>query len=137
MTRWNTFPGKKKESKYHAHKVMVNGQAFDSLKEMRRYNELRLMEKAGIIKDLERQKKYLIIPECREPGSAGPRGGIKTGRVIERAAYYIADFVYRELDPETREWNEIVEDVKGLRTDTYILKRKLMLYMHGIRIRET
>lgn len=137
MTRWNDFPQRKKESKYHAHKVIVNGQVFDSLKEMRRYNELRLLEKAGQVRELERQKKYLIIPECRESSSAGPRGGIRIGRVIERAAYYVADFVYQELDPETHEWNEIVEDVKGMRTDAYILKRKLMLYMHGIRIRET
>lgn len=137
MTRWNALPEKKKESKYHAHRVIEDGQTFDNMKELRRYRELLILEKMGQVKDLERQKKYLIIPECRESSPAGPRGGIRIGRIIERAAYYVADFVYRELDPETNEWNEVVEDVKGLRTDTYILKRKLMLYMHGIRIRET
>ena len=131
MTRWSSFPGMRKESKYHARKITQDGEVFDSIKERNRYNELLLLEKAGQISDLKRQVKYLLIPEHREPGTTGPRGGVHKGKVIERPAYYIADFVYLTADG----W--VVEDTKGVRTPDYILKRKLMLDRHGIRIRET
>ena len=114
---------------------MQDGEVFDSIKERNRYNELLLLEKAGEISGLKRQVKYLLIPEYREPDTTGPRGGIHKGKVIERAVYYIADFVYFVPDNSGGEW--VVEDTKGVRTPDYILKRKLMFDRHGIRIRET
>ena len=93
-----------------------DGIVHDSRKEAQRWCELKLLERAGKIKDLQRQVKYELIP--KQDG--------------ERACYYVADFVYR--DAETGK--TIVEDTKGKKTKEYIIKRKLMLYIHGIRIRE-
>jgi hypothetical protein len=108
------------ESKYHNKVVHINGMKFDSRKEARRYAELLWLEKAGEIRDLQRQVKFELIPK---QGS-------------ERACYYKADFVYYELDKEGR-WQFIVEDSKGARTDVYKIKRKLMMWRHNIKIRET
>lgn len=118
-------------SKYHAGKVSVNGQMFDSLKEANRYRELCILLLSGKIRELRRQVKYELIPPQREPDTTGPRGGVRRGRTLEKGVYYVADFVY-EQDGKT-----VVEDVKGLRTDAYIIKRKLMLWVNGIRILET
>lgn len=109
-------------SKYNSKKTVVDGQIFDSKKEANRYKELRLLEKAGEIKDLRTQVKFKLIPAQRDEA---------TGKVIERECSYKADFVYYEEDGET-----VVEDVKGFRTKEYIIKRKLLLYQYGIRIRE-
>lgn len=109
-------------TKYNNKKITVNGQVFDSKKEANRYKELLLLEKAGEIKDLRTQVKFKLIPAQRDEA---------TGKVIERECSYKADFVYYEEDGET-----VVEDVKGFRTKDYIIKRKLMLYQYGIRIRE-
>ena len=108
-------------TKYNSKKTIVDGQKFDSKKEANRYQELVLMEKAGVIKNLSRQVKFVLIPSQRDEA---------TGKVIERECSYKADFVYEE-DGKT-----VVEDVKGFRTKEYIIKRKLMLYQYGIRIRE-
>lgn len=108
-------------SKYNSKKTVVDGQTFDSKKEANRYQELLLLEKAGVIKNLSRQVKFVLIPSQRD----------ESGKVIERECSYKADFVYYEEDGET-----VVEDVKGFRTKDYIIKRKLMLYQYGIRIRE-
>lgn len=116
--------------KYHNRKITIDGNTFDSKKEANRYNELKILEKAGEISGLQLQVKYILIPEQREPGTIGKRGGIKKGKLIERECSYIADFVYQE-NGET-----VVEDTKGMRTKDYIIKRKLMLHVHGIRIRE-
>ena len=109
-------------TKYNNKKITVEGQIFDSKKEANRYKELRLLEKAGEIKDLRTQVKFKLIPAQRDEA---------TGKVIERECSYKADFVYYEEDGET-----VVEDVKGFRTKDYIIKRKLMLYQYGLRIRE-
>lgn len=102
-------------NKYGARKVTVNGQIFDSQKECHRYGVLRLLERAGKISDLKRQVTYELIPK----------------QVGERACSYIADFTYYE------DGKLIVEDCKGYRTDEYKIKRKLMLWVHGIKIKET
>lgn len=107
--------------KYGNRVVNYDGHKFDSQAEARRYAELSLLLRAGKISDLELQKKYVLIPSQR----AG-------GRVIERECSYYADFAY--IDVETGE--AVVEDVKGARTKEYIIKRKLMLWVHGIRVRE-
>ncbi len=119
--------------KYHNHKVERDGIIFDSQKELRRWEELKIMEKAGMIHGLERQKKFVLIPAQREPDTVGKRGGRIKGKVIEREVVYYSDFFYY-----TKEGDAIVEDVKSEATKTpqYILKRKLMLHVHGIRIRE-
>ena len=88
------------------------------------------MERKGEIQDLERQVKFVLIPAQREPDTIGPRGGVKKGKVLEREVAYVADFVY------TQNGERIVEDTKGFRTKDYVIKRKLMLWVHGIRISE-
>lgn len=119
------------ENKYKNQKVTFMGIEFDSQLEANRYGELVLMQRAGEITDLKRQVEYELIPSQREPDTVGPRGGIKKGKVIERAVYYIADFVYRD-----EQGNTVVEDTKGAKTPDYIIKRKLMLWVHKIRITE-
>lgn len=94
-----------------------DGKLFDSKKEARRYSELRMLERAGEISNLRCQVAYILIPAQRG----------------ERECKYIADFVYRENGCET----DTVEDCKGKRTRDYIIKRKLMLWVHGIKIKET
>lgn len=109
------------------HKVVLDGIKFDSQKEAARYCGLRLLEKAGEIKNLEMQKKYILIPAIRE-----------NGKLIEHGCAYIADFVYEDVSTgET-----VVEDVKGYRDPSsavyakFVIKRKLMLWLNGIRVRE-
>lgn len=118
--------------KYKNHKTVIDGITFDSKKEAHRYQELKLAEQAGAIADLQRQVRFELIPVQREPDSRGSRGGVIKGKVIERKVEYVADFVYTDI--ETGE--TVVEDTKGIRTKDFIIKRKLMLYMHGIRVRE-
>ena len=117
-------------TKYHNKRVRVGDESFDSKKEYHRWLELQILEDAGVIRKLERQVKFVLIPAQREPETITQRGRKIPGKVIEREAVYYADFVY-EMDGET-----IVEDTKGMKTDVYILKRKLMLEKFGIRIRE-
>lgn len=117
-------------SKYRNKKCVVDGMVFDSIKEKNRYGVLKALEKTGEIQGLRRQVGFLLIPEQREPDTVGVRGGVHKGKVIERKCCYIADFVY------VRNHELVVEDTKGIRTHDYIIKRKLMLYIHGIRIQE-
>jgi hypothetical protein len=122
-------------SKYKAKKVTVNGVTFHSQKEYRRFCELVLLERAGRIQDLQRQVKFVLIPTQYERFE---RYSNKTGkrladgmRVAEMEVSYFADFVY------TEDGKQVVEDSKGYRTADYIIKRKLMLQVHGIKIKET
>ena len=108
----------------------MDGITFDSRKEARRYSELRLLERAGQITNLRRQVKFCLIPTQFEPDTIGPRGGVKKGKRIEHECAYIADFVY------TQNGELVVEDTKGFKTKDYIIKRKLLLYLMGIRIHE-
>lgn len=135
------------KSKYHAKKVTVNGITYDSKKEARRHTQLLDMERKGEIQDLQRQVKFVLIPAQREPDTIGPRGGMKKGKLLEREVCYVADFVYlvvpsdtspalRATSPQGEALGLIVEDTKGVRTKDYIIKRKLMLWVHGIRIKE-
>lgn len=117
-------------SKYGNRKGYAMGQQFDSKKEARRYAELKLMEQAGVITELQKQVKYVLIPTQREPDTIGVRGGIHKGKLLEKECSYIADFVYKQNGVT------IVEDTKGFKTPDYLIKRKLMLHVHGIRIQE-
>lgn len=121
--------------KYGNKKYTVDGITFDSKHEAYRYQELKALQKAGIIQDLRLQVKFVLIPVQREESdevykSGKNKGKPKLGKVLERECSYIADFVYLENGVL------VVEDAKGMRTKEYIIKRKLMLKVHNIQIKE-
>lgn len=102
-------------SKYGNVKTTTSdGITHDSIKEANRWCELKLLERAGKIRLLQRQVRFELIP--KQDG--------------ERPVFYIADFTYIE------DGKYVVEDVKGKRTKEYIIKRKLMRWIHGIKIKE-
>lgn len=98
----------------------ADGLRFDSKAEHRRWIYLRHLEAKGEIGDLRRQVPFELIPATPKPS-----GG------KERACTYVADFVYIDDMGE-----EVVEDVKGAVTPEFRLKRKLMLHVHGIEVKE-
>ena len=128
--------------KYGNRKVTTaDGSQFDSKKEHQRWYELQLMEKAGLIENLQRQVKFVLIPtQYREYERYGKNGRpLKPMRkLLEKECSYIADFVYYD----NRLSETVVEDVKGYRDPTsagyakFVIKRKLMLERYGIQIRE-
>ena len=107
--------------KYGNRKTTVDGITFDSAKEANRWCELKLLERAGKIFELQRQVSFVLIPKQ-----------VRDGKVIERPVVYKADFVY------TENGQEVVEDVKSpiTKTKEYIIKRKLLLWQYGLQIRE-
>lgn len=107
------------QSKYHAKKTMVDGITFDSRREADRYLVLKSMEEDGTIENLRRQVRYELVPAFDVDGKH------------YRPVYYVADFVYVE------DGKEVVEDVKGMRTDVYRLKSKLFARRYGKVIKET
>ena len=120
----------KKGNKLHAENVdmtMPDGTQmhFDSRREARRYMDLWLMQRAGEISGLRTQVKYPLLPKQ-----------VRSDGTKERAIDYVADFVY-EQGGQT-----VVEDSKGFRNTAsaayrvFVMKRKLMLYIHGISVRE-
>lgn len=118
--------------------VSMDGKHFPSLLERNRYYELMLLQKAGKISNLRLQVPYELIPGAKEEIPTGeiyirgPKKGqpkMKTV-TIEQPVIYIADFVYTENGVT------VVEDAKGHKTAEYIIKRKLMLYVFGIKLRE-
>lgn len=121
-------------NKYHNKKVTTSdGIQHDSQKEARRWCELRLLERAGKITDLQRQVEFELIPAQYETYERYSKKGEKLAdgvRIVERKVSYVADFVYVENG------EKVVEDTKGMKTRDYIIKRKLMLYAHKVRIRE-
>ena len=120
----NKLLGKKprqKESKYHSQKITVSGKTFDSIKEGSRYADLVMMERAGEISELKCQVPFVLIPSQKD----------EKGKTIEKPVKYIADFVYKDKNGVL-----VVEDTKGVRTADYIIKRKLMLFIHKIKIKE-
>lgn len=110
--------GSPAKNKYGAERVGSHA----SKKEHKRAGQLKLMQMAGEISNLREQVSFELIPAQRD----------KAGSLIERACRYIADFVYND-----KQGNLVVEDTKGVRTKEYRIKRKLMLQVHGIRIKET
>lgn len=119
-------------SKYHNRKVRTSdGIVHDSKKEAIRWVELKLMERAGEITELERQKEFLLVPPQYEEITTGKGAKKLKKKLVERSVVYRADFVYHDKNGDI-----VVEDVKGVRTRDYILKRKLMLYVCGVRIKE-
>ena len=126
----------RQQSKYGSKKITINGETFDSHKEYRRFCELQLLQRAGKIKDLQRQVRFELIPaqyETYERYSDKTGKRLKDGkRCVEESCVYVADFVY------TENGKQVVEDTKSdpTKTKDYKIKRKLMLYIHGIRIQE-
>ena len=102
-----------KRNKYRNRKVAVDGIVFDSMLEAKRYQSLKLLEKAGAIRKLELQRPFLLQP-----------GFISDGKSI-RPIKYVADFVYVDADGRT-----VVEDTKGCKTKEYQLKKKMLLYKY-------
>ena len=121
-------------NKYKNRKIITDEGEFDSVREYRRYLDLRLLERVGKIAKLQRQVKFVLIPaqyETCERYSKKTGKRLKDGRrCLEKECSYLADFVY-QADGQT-----VVEDSKGCRTEAYKIKKKLMLYIHGIRIQE-
>lgn len=117
-------------NKYNARKVAVDGIAFDSVREARRYKELKLMQQAGKISDLRLQVPFELVPAQYEHSGevytkGKHKGQPKRGKCIEKAVVYRADFVY------TENGRQIVEDAKGMPTKDYIIKRKLFRQRYG------
>jgi hypothetical protein len=129
-----------KKSKYGSRKIVRNGVKYDSIKECKRYCELSLLERAGAITDLQRQVPFELIPAQYKEIPTGElykrgerKGQPKMKRVcVEQSVVYNADFVYYENG------KKVVEDTKSKATKTkdYVIKRKLMLYIHNIKINE-
>lgn len=109
-----------RHQKYRNEHTVVDGEKFDSRAEARRWLDLKQLLKGGVISGLQRQVRFVLIPRLTRPS-----GG------IERETAYVADFVYCDTAGK-----RVVEDVKGAATPEYRLKRKLMLHVHGIEIRE-
>lgn len=123
-------------NKYHNRKTITSdGIVHDSQKEANRWCELKLLERAGKITDLKRQVEYELIPDQYGTYERYGKNGnkLKDGiKLIERRCVYVADFVYTDLATG----QTVVEDTKGVRTKEYIIKRKLMLAVHKIRVTE-
>lgn len=105
-------------NKYHNKKTTIDGILFDSMREGNYYTKLKLMQNAGLIWNLELQKKYILQASFTF-----------NGKKIREISYY-ADFVYEDKD------GLHVVDTKGYRTDTYKLKKKLFIKKYGIDIEE-
>ena len=127
--------------KYHNKKTYTSdGILHDSKREANRWAELCLLQRAGKISELERQVRFELIPAQYEEVYTGEfyqrgarKGEPKLERVcLEKSLVYVADFVYKDHDTG----QIVVEDTKGQRTKEYIIKRKLMLYLKGIKIKE-
>lgn len=110
-----------KPNKYNATRTDHAGKTYDSKKEAVRASELQLLQEAGKISDLKEQVEIELIPPFSYEGKA------------HRGIYYRADFTY------TEDGRHIVEDVKGYKTDTYRMKKKMLLQRYGrfIKFRET
>jgi hypothetical protein len=106
--------------KYGNKPVTIDGIWFQSTKEGKRWCELKLLERAGVITDLKRQVKFELTPET-----------VRSDGKVEDKSTYTADFVY------TENGKNVIEDSKGFRTPDYKLLRKMMLFIHGIEILET
>lgn len=119
LTDWRDSPRKRRREKYANVRSEYGGETFDSKAELARWVDLQLLRKGKVITDLQRQVSFELIPK-----QVRPSGG------VERPCCYVADFVYFEGG------KRVVEDVKGALTPEYRLKRKLMLHVHGIEIRE-
>lgn len=111
---------RKNRNKFCASKMIVDGHLFDSKKEAARYIELKLLEQQGLISDLAMQVRFELLPAQYD----------ENHKLVERKVEYIADFVYMDNG------EKVVEDVKGMKTRDYIIKRKLFYNRYHIKIKE-
>lgn len=125
------------KSKYGSQKVVVDGITFDSKKEAKAYEKLKVLEGAGAIRDLRLQVPYELIPAVYDTKTRIKH--LKTKDKVETVQYmkqrpvkYVADFVFFDVEEE----RERVVDVKGFRTKEYELKKKMMLAFFGIEVEE-
>ncbi len=111
-------------NKFHAKKIQIQGETFDSMAEAKRWRDLTWLQRGGVISGLQRQVKYLLLPSQYD----------ENGILLEREISYVADFVYYEKG------QLVVEDVKGYKKGpayaVFVMKRKLMLKEYGIRVKE-
>lgn len=121
IEQYRDAPKRRDQRKYRNEPTVVGDIRFDSKAEAKRWFELQVLQREGLVSDLQRQVRYQLIP-----ATARPSGG------KERPCDYIADFVY--VDARSKE--TVCEDVKGAITPEFRIKRKLMLWVHGIEIRE-
>lgn len=132
-------PARATVSKYRAVRTEVDGITFASKKEAARYGELKLLEKAGSIRALELQPVFALrVAATRtHEWKNGPLAGKSvTFNVDKKVGVYLADFQYEELTETGGRWDRVVEDVKGVRTPVYRLKKKMVEAIYGITIRE-
>lgn len=112
-------------NKFGARKVIVQGIEFDSQAEAKRWRELTWLQNGGVIRGLQRQVKYVLLPAQYD----------ENHKMLERAVSYVADFVYYDEHGKL-----VVEDVKGYKKGphytVFAIKRKLMLWFYGIRVKE-
>lgn len=109
----------------------VKYKGYDSIHEYKRAQALKMMAKKGIITDLQEQVRYeLVAAQYEHYEVQGVRKMLKKKKLLEHSLSYVAGFQYM------RDGELVVEDAKGVKTKEYIIKRKLMLYFHGIRIKE-
>lgn len=111
--------------KYGNTKTTIGSLKFDSKAEARRYNELLLLQKSGAIKDLKTQVAFVLWPSVKFPGAAR----------ATPACRYVADFVYLEPVGDGL-LRTVIEDVKGMRTAVYKLKKHALKALHGLDVRE-
>lgn len=123
--------GSQKPNKFNAQPTTLDGVVFDSGAEARRYSELRLLEHAGEITDLELQPVYELQPSLKiKKVVFTPAGRKRTRTRTVRPITYRADFRY--IDAATGQ--VVVEDVKGVQTEVFRIKAKMMLAIHGIEV---
>lgn len=124
-----------KRPKYGNKKVINEYGTFDSKREWERYKQLLLMEKEGLISNLQRQVPFIVIPAIYEDVEVKLKTKSKIVRkVVQSASKYIADFVYVE------DGKVVVNDSKAsydFQDPVYRLKKRLMKYFHNIDIKET
>lgn len=124
----------RKQHKYRAKPTVVDGIRFASMKEARRFQELKLLEKAGEIRDLKLQPSFVLMAPVYKDGSA--LSDVNQG-IFERVSpigQYRADFSYEARFRSI--WHPVVEDAKGFRTQLYIWKKRHVERQYGITIRE-
>ena len=109
---WNNY---NRQNKYNSHPTEVDGIKFDSIRESQRYKELKLLEAAGEISHLELQPKVILQDKFKHKGK------------MIRAITYKADFAYFD----ERNKKSVIEDVKGMETDVFKIKKKMFLKKYG------
>lgn len=115
----------KRRSKFGAVPTVVDGIRFHSAKEARRYQELKLLERAGEIRDLELQPRFRLSVQANQELTLG---------AMTDVGAYVGDFRYLEVRAG-RLW-KVVEDVKGFKTPLYKWKKKHAELQYRIQIRE-